>query len=203
MIRKSLLLFLFLFLTVSSFAQDSKPNRHRLNLGASMNIPSQPTNENYGVGFGLLQQYEFLLWSHWSVLQSLGFNNLSGKTVTEFYENKNIEVDYEHFRSVALQLGVGFYFGEGQRTFFILFKGGNAWFSAVTPAYPEVKSTAGDVVKEAIPREEENGNFWFFDPKIGWQLKRLQISVDYHGTVNNDTEINVWNIGVAYNLIKP
>lgn len=204
MLRKYIPFFLFFGFAVSLIAQDSsKPNRHRLNLGASLNIPSQPTSVNYGVGFGLLEQYEFLLGSHWSAVQSLGFNNLAGKTVTEFYENGNIEVEYEHFRTAALQLGMGFYFGEGQSTFFILFKGGNAWFWAVTPAYPEVRSAVGDLVKPAIPREEVNGTFWFFDPKIGWQFKRLQISADYHGTINHDTEINVWNIGVAYNLIKP
>lgn len=201
--RIFLLLFLFLAGSHSIFSQDSRPNRHRLNFGASMNIPSAPTNTNYGVGFGIFEQYEFLLGSHWSAVQSLGFNNLSGKSVNEFYEDDFYLIEYEYFRTVTFQLGMGFYFGEGQSTFFILFKGGIAGFWSVTPAYPEITSTAGDIVKQAIPREEVNGSLWFFDPKIGWQFKRLQISLDYLGTVNHDVEINVFNIGVAYNIIKP
>lgn len=203
---KILISSMLVFMSITLTAQEnnsSKRQRSRLNFGASMNIPSNPTNANYGVGFGINQQYEFLLGSHWSAVQNLGFNNLNGKSVNEFYENQNITVEYEYFRTVAFQLGMGFYFGEGQSTFFILFKGGIAGFWTVTPAYPEIRNSFGNVVKEAIPREEENGSFWFFDPKIGWQLKRLQISIDYLGTINHDVEINVWNIGVAYNIIKP
>jgi hypothetical protein len=202
---KILISFLLVALSFSLTAQENsnaKRQRSRLNFGLSLNIPSSPTNVNYGVGFGINQQYEFLLGSHWSAVQSLGFNNINGKTVNEFYENENINVEYEYFRTVALQLGMGFYFGEGQSTFFILFKGGVAQFWTVNPPYPEIVVN-GNVVKQAIPREEVNGTFWFFDPKIGWQFNRLQISLDYHGTINQDIEINVWNLGVAYNIIKP
>ena len=196
---------LLIFMSITLTAQENsstKRQRSRLNFGANLNIPSKPTNVNYGVGFGILEQYEFLLGSHWSAVQSLGFNNLNGKTVSEFYENDFYNIEYEYFRTVALQLGMGFYFGEGQSTFFILFKGGIAGFWSVTPAYPSI--VVNDIeIKKAIAREEVNGNFWFFDPKIGWQFKRLQISLDYHGTINHDIEINVWNIGVAYNIIKP
>lgn len=181
----------------------SKRQRSRLNFGLSMNIPSKPTNVNYGVGFGITQQYEFLLGSHWSAIQGLSFNNLNGKDVNEFYENDFYNIEYEYFRTVALQLGMGFYFGEGQSTFFILFKGGIAEFWTVTPAYPEIRNSFGNIIKPAIAREERNGTFWFFDPKIGWQFKRLQVSLDYHGTINHDIEVNVWSIGVAYNIIKP
>ena len=203
MIRKYLLSLLLLIFSASLFAQGSDISRHRLFLGLSMNIPSKPTNVNYGLGFGAFEQYEYLLWDHWSVIQSLGFSNLKGNNVTEFYENKNIQRDFEYFRNVALQIGTGFYFGEGQSTFFIHFKGGYSWFWAVTPGYPEVINNAGIKTKDAIPREEVNGNYWFFDPKIGWQFKRIQLSLDYHGTVKQDIEINVWSIGLAYNLIKP
>ena len=196
---------LLILMSITLTAQENsstKRQRSRLNFGANLNIPSKPTNVNYGVGFGILEQYEFLLGSHWSAVQSLGFNNLNGKTVSEFYENDYYNIEYEYFRTVALQLGMGFYFGEGQSTFFILFKGGIAGFWSVTPAYPSI--VVNDIeIKKAIAREEVNGNFWFFDPKIGWQFKRLQISLDYHGTINHDIEINVWNIGVAYNIIKP
>ena len=197
---------LLILMSITLTAQENsstKRQRSRLNFGANLNIPSKPTNVNYGVGFGILEQYEFLLGSHWSAVQSLGYNNLFGKDVNEFYENDYYNIEYEYFRTVALQLGMGFYFGEGQSTFFILFKGGIAGYWTVTPAYPEIKNSFGNVIKPAIAREEVNGNFWFFDPKIGWQLKRLQISLDYHGTINHDIEINVWNIGVAYNIIKP
>lgn len=196
---------LLILMSITLTAQENsstKRQRSRLNFGANLNIPSKPTNVNYGVGFGILEQYEFLLGSHWSAVQSLGYNNLFGKDVNEFYENDYYNIEYEYFRTVALQLGMGFYFGEGQSTFFILFKGGIAGFWSVTPAYPSI--VVNDIeIKKAIAREEVNGNFWFFDPKIGWQFKRLQISLDYHGTINHDIEINVWNIGVAYNIIKP
>lgn len=202
---KILISSLLVVLSLSLFAQEknnSKRQRSRLNFGLSLNIPSKPTNVNYGVGFGINQQYEYLLGSHWSAVQSLGFNNLNGKNVNEFYEDDYYNIEYEYFRTVAFQFGMGFYFGEGQSTFFILFKGGVAQFWSVTPAYPEIVVN-GNVVKQAIPREEVNGSFWFFDPKIGWQFNRLQISLDYHGTINHDIEINVWNLGVAYNIIKP
>jgi len=197
---------LLVIISISLTAQESnstKRQRSRLNFGASMNIPAKPTNVNYGLGFGINEQYEFLLGSHWTALQGLGFKNLYGKSVREFYEDDFYTIEYEYFRTVALQLGMGFYFGEGQSTLFILFKGGIAGFWSVTPAYPEIRNSFGDVIKPAIPREEVNGNFWFFDPKIGWQFKRLQISLDYHGTIKHDIQINVWNIGVAYNVIKP
>ena len=203
---KILISFMLIFMSITLIAQEnssSKRQRSRLFFGASMNIPSKPTNVNYGVGFGINQQYEFLLGSHWSAVQSLGFNNLNGKTVNEFYENDFYNIEYEYFRTVAFQLGMGFYFGEGQSTFFIVFKGGVAGFWTVTPAYPEIRNSFGNVVKKAIPREELSGSFWSFDPKIGWQFNRLQISLDYHGTINHDIEINVWTIGVAYNIIKP
>jgi len=200
MLRKSFFLSLFLTISITIFSQDSP---QRLFLGTSFNIPSSPTSLNYGVGFGLFEQYEYLLGEHWSLVQVLGFQNINGKEVEEFYENGNINVNYEYFRTVSLQLGAGFYFGEGQSTFFILFKGGYSKFWTVNPAYPEVRSSAGDLVKQEILREERNGSFWFFDPKIGWQFDRLQISADYHGTVNQVSQINVYSLSVAYNLIKP
>ena len=202
---KILISSLLIFMSITLSAQEnssSKRQRSRLNFGLIMSIPSKPTNVNYGIGFGIIEQYEFLLGSHWSAVQSLGFNSLNGKTVSEFYEDDFYNIEYEYFRTVALQLGMGFYFGEGQSTFFILFKGGIAGFWSVTPAYPEI-IVNGNVVKKAIPREEVSGSFWFFDPKIGWQFKRLQISLDYHGTINHDIAINVWTLGVAYNIIKP
>jgi hypothetical protein len=197
---------ILIILSVSLTAQENskvKRQRSRLHFGANLNIPSKPTNANYGVGFGLFEQYEYLLGSHWTAMQSLSFNNLNGKSVDEFYENENITVDYEYFRTFAIQLGMGFYFGENQRTFFIMFKGGYAGFWSVEPGYPEIKSDAGNVVKEAIPREEKNGSFWFFDPKIGWQFKRWQVNFSYHGTVKQDSQINTFSIGFAYNVIKP
>jgi hypothetical protein len=136
-------------------------------------------------------------------LESITFNNLFGKDVNEFYENKNITVKYEYFRTVGIQLGMGFYFGENQQTFFILLKGGIAWYWSVRPGYPEVISDVGNVIKPAIPREEVNGNFWFFDPKIGWQFNRTQVFFSYHGTVKQDSQINTFSLGAAYNVIKP
>ena len=190
------------FLSAQDGADKSKRQRNRLNFGASMNIPINPTNDKYGLGYGLMQQYEYLLWSHLSIMESFGFNMINGKKVNEFYENQNVTVDYDYFRSVPLQIGAGFYFGEGQSTFFILFKGGISWFWSVSPAYPEIVVN-GNVVKEAIPRKETNGSFGFFTPKIGWQFKHLQLTLAYQGSVKKDAQINVFNIGVAYNVIKP
>ena len=44
--------------------------------------------------------------------------------------------------------------------------------------FRSVANSFGNIIKPAIAREEVNGTFWFFDPKIGWQFKRVQISVD-------------------------
>jgi hypothetical protein len=197
---------ILIILSITLTAQEKsnvKRQRSRLAFGANMNIPAKPTSLNYNLGYGILEQYEYLLGSHWTALESLTFNNLFGKNVNEFYENKNIDVKYEYFRTAGIQLGVGFYFGENQRTFFVLIKGGIAWYWSVKPSYPDVYSDAGNLIKPAIPREEVNGNFWFFDPKIGWQFNRAQIYFSYHGTVKQDSQINTFSLGAAYNVIKP
>jgi hypothetical protein len=199
----STILIALAFTLTAQESNSGKRQRSRLNFGANINIPSKPTNTNYGVGFGLFEQYEYLLGSHWTAMQSFSFNNLNGKSVNEFYENQNITVDYEYIRILSIQMGMGFYFGENQRTFFILLKGGYANFWSVNPGYPEVKSSTGNVIKPEIQREETNGSFWFFDPKIGWQFKRWQVNFSYHGTVNQDSQINTYSIGFAFNVIKP
>lgn len=205
MIRKKVLFILLLF-SSGLYAQDSagdnvqKDKANKLSLGLGINIPLSPNAVNYGVGMRVEERYEFLLWEHWSVIQSLSYNFVSGKEVSEFYEGQYVDTEYEAFMNVPLQIGVGFYFGENHRTFFILLKGGIAWYKGVNPAYPEI-SYNGNVVKEAVSRSEFNGSYGFFTPAIGWQFKRLQISVGYQGQVKQSSRINVLNASLAYNIL--
>ena len=179
-----------------------KRNRHRLLLGVGLNIPFRPTSHNYHPGFAINQQYEFLLGDHFTLAQGLGYNYLFGKSKTELYEGIYVDVEYEYFHNLPLQAGLGFYFGEKQRTFFIMFKGGVAWYKYVKPAYPEI--VVNDiVVKEAKPREEISGYYWFFTPSIGWQFKRMRVSFSYKTHIEQDANVGLLGIGFSYNVLKP
>jgi hypothetical protein len=206
MIEKKILFILLLFST-GLFSQDidvektsQKKKMNKLSLGLGINIPFKPHSVSYTVGIGVEEKYEFLLWEHWSLIQGLSYNFISGKKVTEFYEGQNVEVQYEMFNIIPLQIGVGFYFGENHQTFFILLKGGIAWYNGVNPAYPEI-SYNGNVVKEAVPKSKFNGSYGFFTPSIGWQFKRSQISLTYQGHVEQNASINIMNISYAFNLL--
>lgn len=194
-------------MVVSSIAsgqtEDSfeKRNKHRLIAGMGLNIPFEPTSANYELGFGLFEQYEFLLGDHFSLVQSLGFNYLAGKRVNEYYENQYVKVEYENFYTVPLQFGVGYYFGAEQKKFFILFEGGFAFYQLVRPAYPEV-NVNGNVVKEAIPRTVETGTYHFFTPEIGWVFNRLQVNFSYQTHIENDANVGIARLGLAYNFFK-
>lgn len=201
------ILFILLLISTGLFSQDkegdktsNKEKMNKLSLGIGINIPFKPNSVSYGVGMGVEERYEFLLWQHWSLIQGLSYNFVSGKKVTEFYEGQNVEVHYESFHTIPLQIGVGFYFGENHQTFFILLKGGIAWYSGVSPAYPEI-SYNGNVVKEAVPKTKFSGSYGFFTPAIGWQFKRSQISVTYQGHVEQNASINIMNISYAFNLL--
>jgi hypothetical protein len=180
----------------------AKLNKHRLLGGIGLNIPFEPTSNSYDLGFGVFQQYEFLLGDHFSLIQSLGFNYLEGRSVYEFYQNDYIEVDYENFYAVPLQIGIGFYFGEFQQKFFIHFTGGISYYRQVNPAYPAIIVNES-VVREAIPRTVEDGVFHFFTPEIGWTFRRIQLSFMYQTHIQQDANVGIARLGLAYNFFKP
>lgn len=201
---KKLLTFLFIFLGIIAFAQDSdttkvKKRTSRVSLGIGLNIPMKPNSETHDLGMSVSEQYEFLLWEHFSLIQSLSYNFISGKKVQEYYENQAVNTQYEAFHTVPFQLGIGWYFGEGQSKFYVYFKGGIAYYWGVNPAYPEI-IVNGNTVKEAIPREEFDGTFSFFTPAFGWNFDRVSIEAAYQGTVNVDTKLNVLNLTLKFRL---
>lgn len=206
MVLKKIIIVFLVLLSSSLYSQDTEEKKNieerasKLTVGIGMNIPLKPNNVSYDLGMSIDERYEYLLWEHWSVMQSLSYNFISGQSVQEYYEGRYVQVDYENFSTVPLQIGVGFYFGEGHKTFFILLKGGASWYKGVNPAYPEI-IVNGNVVKEAIPRTEFNGVFGFFTPAIGWQFKRAQISASYQGSVMHDTKINVLNISLGFRIL--
>lgn len=195
-----------MLLTTSLYSQDSvgenekKERASKLSFGIGVNIPLSPNDVSYDLGMSIDQRYEYLLWEHWSVMQSLSYNFISGQSVQEYYEGRYVQTEYENFTTVPLQFGAGFYFGEGHKSFFILLKGGASWYKGVNPAYPEIVVN-GNVVKEAIPRTEFNGVFGFFTPTIGWQFNRAQVSASYQGSVMHDTQINVLNISLGFRIL--
>lgn len=201
---KNLLIFLFIFLGITGFSQDTdstkiKKRTSRISLGVGLNIPMQPNSATHDLGMSVSEQYEFLLWEHLSLMQSLSYNFISGKSVEEFYENQNIIVQYENFHTVPFQLGIGWYFGEDQSKFYIYFKGGIAYYWGVSPAKPEIVVNGNTVVPE-IPREEFDGTFSFFTPAIGWKFKRASFEASYQGTINVDTKLNVLNLTLRYRI---
>ena len=206
MIIKKVIIIFLVFLSSTLYSQDKegvtekKERASKLSAGIGLNIPLNPNSVNYDMGMSVDQRYEYLLWEHWSVMQSLSYNFISGQTVQEYYEGRYVKTEYENFSTVPLQFGLGFYFGEGHKTFFILLKGGASWYKGVNPAYPEI-IVNGNVVKEAIPRTEFNGVFGFFTPTIGWQFKRAQISASYQGSVDQDSQINVLNISLGFRIL--
>ncbi len=203
MIKKNFLFSLFFVLSLTGFSQESettKQNNNRLNLGLGMNIPMKPNFENYGIGMSISQRYEYLLWSHFSLVEGLAYNFISGKNVTEYYGNNYIQIQYENFNVVPLVVGMGYYFEENQKSFFILLKGGVAAYWGSDPAYPAVVVNGNEVVA-AIPRNEFNGVYWFFTPSIGWQFDRLQISATYQGHVEQDASLNILNLSVSYRIL--
>ena len=203
MIKKNLILAFILLFSINLFSQQSDPEKKsrksRVNLGLGLNIPMKPNSVNYGLGFSVSQRYEYLLWEHFSLIQGLSYNTISGKDVREYYGNDYIQTQYETFSTLPLQIGMGYYFGEGQKTFFILLKGGWAAYWGVHPAYPAIVVN-GNVVEEAKAREEFNGVYGFFTPSIGWQLNHLQISATYQGHIEQDASLNVLNISLAYRI---
>jgi hypothetical protein len=206
MMTKNVILFFLLLFVLPVFSQESdttevqKKRSSRLNVGLGLNIPFEPNSVNYDIGMGISERYEFLLWDHFSLVQSLSYNFVSGQKVQEYYEGRYVQTQYENYNTVPLQFGIGFYFGENQRKFFILLKGGWAYYWGVNPAYPEIVVN-GNVVKPAIPRTEFDGTYGFFTPTIGWQFKWVQISATYQGTVNQDASINILNLTLSYTIL--
>ncbi len=206
MIRKNLLIIILLFFSFSVFSQEksdsadaTKRRKHRITGGLGLNIPMSPHSETHDLGMSINERYEFLISEHFSLIQGLSYNFISGKKVMEFYQDRYVQTQYETFSTLPLQFGIGFYFGEGNSDFFILFKGGVAAYWGVHPAYPEI-IVNGNLVKEAIPREEFNGVYSFFTPTIGWQFDRLQLSATYQGHVEKDANLNILNISVNYRI---
>jgi hypothetical protein len=206
MMRKKIILLFFMLIPFAMQSQQDTPAKKgnekvsKLSLGLGMNIPFEPHSVNYGLGMSFNQQYEYLLWSHWSVVQTLNYNFISGKDVNEFYHGIYVDTQYGNFQTLPLQFGAGFYFGENHQTFFILLKGGIAWYWGVDPAYPEIVVN-GNVVQEAVPRTTFKGSYNFFTPTIGWQFKRAQISASYQGSVENNSSINVLNLSFNYRIL--
>lgn len=180
-------------------SNEVKRRKHRITAGLGLNIPMSPHAETHDLGMSVNQRYEFLISEHFSLIQGLSYNFVTGKKVQEFYQDRYVQTEYENFTTVPLQFGVGFYFGEGNSDFFILLKGGVAAYWGVHPAYPEIVVN-GNVVKEEIQREEYNGVYNFFTPTIGWQFKRLQLSATYQGHVETDAQLNILNISVNYRV---
>lgn len=202
---KNLFLILLFLTGISAYSQDSDSKdvvikrHHRVKIGVGINIPMSPNSVSHDIGMGVGEQYEFLLWDHFSLIQSLSYNFVSGKSVQEYYQNQDVITQYHAFHTVPFQLGVGWYFGESQSKFYILFKGGISYYWGANAAYPEIVVN-GNVVKEAIPSEDFDGTFSFFTPSIGWQFKRASISLVYQGTVNKDTKLNVLSIDLGFRL---
>ena len=193
----------FLICSIIGFSQESETlskSNHKLNFGLGLNIPMKPNAVNYGLGMSVSQRYEYLLWSHFSLVEGLAYNFISGNNVTEYNGVNYIQTQYENFTVVPLVVGMGYYFGENQKTFFILLKGGAAAYWGVNPAYDAV-IVNGNEVKAAIPREEFNGVYWFFTPSIGWQFDRLQISATYQGHVEQDANLNILNLSLGYRIL--
>jgi len=186
-----------------AFSQDTETKEKRrwsrINLGLGINIPLKPHATNYNPGMSINESYEFLFLEHFSLIQGLAFNFISGQTVEEFYENQIVNTEYENLYTVPLQFGIGYYFGENQKTFFVLIKGGVAYFKGVNPAYPEI-IVNGNVVKPAIAREEYDGVYNFITPTVGWQFERFQIRASYQGHVEQDATVNILNFSVAYKV---
>ena len=101
---------------------------------------------------------------------------------------------------VPLVVGMGYYFGENQKTFFILLKGGVAAYWGESPAYPAIVVN-GIEITAAIPSEKFNDVYWFFTPSIGWQFNRLQISATYQGHVEQDASLNILNLSMSYKIL--
>jgi len=203
MIKKNFLFSLIIISSLTGFSQESeasKKNNNRLNLGLGMNIPMKPNSENYGIGMSVSQRYEYLIGSHFSLVEALSYNFISGKKVSEYYGNEYIQTQYENFNVVPLVAGMGYYFAENQKSFFILLKGGVAAYWGVDPAYPAIVVN-GNEVEAAIPRKEFNGVYWFFTPTIGWQFDHIQISASYEGHVEQDASLNILNLSVSYRIL--
>ena len=205
MIKKKIVIALLLMLSFPIFSQEKATDNavqdrtSKICLELGMNIPFKPNSVNYGIGMSVTQQYEFLFWDNWSLVQSLGYNFISGKEVNEYYDGIFVDTQYENFQTVPLQFGVGFYFGEGHKTFFILLKGGIAWYRGVDPAYPAIVVN-NNTIKEAVPRETYNGTYSFFTPTLGWQFERAQISASYQGHVEQDASLNVFNLSFGWRI---
>jgi len=205
MIKKKLLIAIMLMISFPLLSQEkgsenaTNDRTSKISLELGMNIPFKPNSINYGVGMSVTQLYEFLFWDNWSLVESLGYNFISGKNVNEYYDGTLVNTEYENFQTVPLQFGVGFYFGEGHKTFFILLKGGVAWYRGVHPAYPEIVVN-GNVIKEAEARTPYNGTYSFFTPTIGWQFDRAQVSASYQGHVEQDASLNVFNLSIGWRI---
>ena len=202
---KNLLIILSFLIGFTAYSQeestnfDTKKRQHRVKLGVGLNIPMEPNSSTHDLGMSVSEQYEFLLWEHFSLIQSLSYNFISGKKVEEFYQDRYVITQYEAFHTVPFQLGIGWYFGENQSKFYIFFKGGWAYYWGVNPAYPEI-IVNGNLVEEAIPREEFDGNFSFFTPSIGWQFNRVSVAAVYQGTIDVDTQLNVLSLSLNFRL---
>jgi hypothetical protein len=206
MMRKNLLFVLLVVFALPLVSQetgdnlqDAKRRKHRITAGLGLNIPMKPHSVTHDLGMSINERYEFLITEHLSLIQGLSYNFISGKKVEEFYQDRFVQTEYETFSTLPLQFGAGFYFGEKNSTFFILFKGGVAAYWGVNPAYPEIKVN-GNVVKEAIPREEFNGVYSFFTPTIGWHFDRFQLTATYQGHVEADANVNILNLSVNYRI---
>jgi hypothetical protein len=202
---KSLVLLSLILFPASLFSQDTKADsdgNNRMNtisLGVGMNIPFKPNSEDYGMGMSVGQRYEFLLWSHWSLVESCSYNFISGKDVNKYYYGEYVDVSYKNFSTVPLQFGVGYYFGADQTAFFVLLKGGIAWYWGENPAFPEI-NVNGNVVREAVPAESFSGTYSFFTPTVGWQFKKAAISASYQGHVEQDASLNILNVSFFYRI---
>lgn len=205
MIKKKVILFLLVMIPFMMFSQEqesdnsTKDRASKISVGLGMNIPFKPNNVNYSIGMSVNQRYEYLVWEHWSVVQSLSYNFISGKDVSEYYNGIFVQTQYENFTTLPLQFGAGFYFGENHQSFFILLKGGIAWYWGVNPAYDEI-DVNGNVVVEAVPRTTFSGTYSFFTPTIGWQFKKAQISATYQGHIEQDASLNVFNLSFNYRI---
>ena len=132
-LKKLLLLsFLALFVNSLALAQDADSalskldqRKHKLMFGAGLNIPLEPNSRTHDLGMSVSQQYEYLLWSHFSLMQSLSFNFITGQKINENYHGQEIVTQYNNFYVVPLQVGIVWYFGENHKKFFIAFAGGH------------------------------------------------------------------------------
>ena len=201
--KNNILLLILIFVFQFGFAQEEKKSLEdrvsKLSFGAGINVPFKPNSAQYNVGLSLNERYEFLFLEHFSIVQEISFNFISGQTVDEFYVDRVVSVEYENFYTVPFQFGLGYYFGMNQTGFFVLVKGGIAYYKGVDPAYPEIKVN-GNVVRPAIPRTENDGWYHFISPTIGWQWKRWQASASYQGHVEGDAILNILNMSFAYRV---